>query len=345
MRKTLYKGIRQPRYAYKSREKPREMTAGYTEIEGQVSNVVEIDLQAYGFIGFQECWLSRQGSSQRNLIADIVQGMMWRNIEIAGITTEDDRVAPGMPEDRLGFLRSLVVAAGGRTPYLTQELGEQVLSIEREGKKLYLINAQLVHALDSQGTLVKHLVVGTNRVPNGMPLGQTIDYCNDEGLMHFLMPNSHYPQFVQKLGAQYTHACTGLVGCRASERFPSWYQKLPVIGKHTEANARALETWCDETGRPGVAVSGAHTPLEIGRASITLPRSLIDTTSEQHILQSIKHGIETKQHEVWHGHESLGEWLSWALPLKRFGGNPHRFANEPSSYNLRRETNTFYNYA
>ncbi|MBI2631416.1 hypothetical protein HYW75_00240 [Candidatus Pacearchaeota archaeon] len=89
-----------------------------------------IDLRSFGAIGFQDApnglWLGKQNYlPQSKLLERIIDTCIKNEVDITAITTEDDCVLTGYPEDRFGFLANQIKSL--RNPYYGEKIDENLL--------------------------------------------------------------------------------------------------------------------------------------------------------------------------------------------------------------------------
>ena len=150
------------------------------------------DLHMHGPIGFEPYWLKVQGYKGQNLLKLIADTCFERDIGICAITSESDQIDKnGIIErysihDRLGYLEKEFLSDLDLLPnYSTDKFGLNSIIVEKDNKKLYLISGQTPAIID-KGKRLDHLVIGSNKVPNFMNFKDTLNYCNDNGLLHGL---------------------------------------------------------------------------------------------------------------------------------------------------------------
>jgi len=173
---------------------------------------IKADLRVFGAVGLQDFWLRKHNAlSQRRynspycFFQNLLSECMDKEISICGLTTEDDRVYPGLPEDRFGYLKMEIPKLKRTGLKVDETLGEDVLSFTRNGRPIYIINSQTVHPFE--GLDVKQQVIGTNKIKNGLKIGEIISYCDQNGLIRFPV-NTHSvttssAHFLSDIGTSY----------------------------------------------------------------------------------------------------------------------------------------------
>ena len=134
---------------------------------------IKADLHMHGPIGFQKRWLELQGYNKpgTNLLKLIADTCFERGIDLCAITSEEFEIPKGSVHDRFDYL----VKEARYLPkeYEHDKKADILLSVEKQGRLVYIINGQTVIAYDGKRR-VDHLVVGSNQVPNKRHLGETI---------------------------------------------------------------------------------------------------------------------------------------------------------------------------
>lgn len=228
------------------------------------NNGFRADLRAFGPIGFQKFWCeeAQRQCRQEDLLEKIVMHGIQRGVHIIGINTEDSRVSPGYPEDRYGFLRSQI----GRlrsTGYNVLELGENLMFIsskESSSRCLWIVNTQTVHLLEN-GRMLKHLVVGTNRIKNGLSLPETIAQCNYPNplLPNFLMastPSFNNQEYLEMWKRIDPRTVTGFVAHESTFCWPDEAKYFPLIGavfgKYSKTSLDFAKSYSSRVQKPWI---------------------------------------------------------------------------------------------
>lgn len=207
---------------------------------------------------------------------------------------------------------------------------------KRTGQELMIVNTQTVHPVE-RGTTLKHLVLGANNVPNGMPLQDTINYCYSLNLPNFFMPGGIPFKELESLWTGLKERCTGVLGHQSQYIIPNFLSGLSAIGKYARKTNQFAENFAFRNDMPCLSVSSAHRMQDIGNSFTCMnwEGSLMNFDVER-----IHFTIPQFQKK---GRESFLTWASWILALQRYGGRPNRFIGEKSSYNLPKD-DKFYNY-
>ena len=266
-----------------------------------------MDLHMHGPIGFSSYWLRKQGYSGKNLLKRISDVCFEREIAVCAITSESDYTDEGgvilrnTPHDRLGFLVNQFL---GRMPaeYDVGKLGDNSVCVMKNGKSVFLVNAQTV-IIDDDGRRV-HTVAGSNSVPNGMNYADTVSYCNDSGLLHGM----------QKV-ALGKHGTSDAVEAKIAERsdFVEGHDAQMRFDK--DAN-RLAKDFALEHDKPWIAVSNAHRIEDAGIAYILFDAKLFDASSEEKLFDSLKGAVRGRKFYNFKAYESMRGLLDWSLKFK-----------------------------
>lgn len=332
-----------------------------------MSKLIKADFRAFGAIGFQRLWCEQKQRicRQEQLLTKIIEQCIESDIHVLGINTEDDRVSRGFPEDRFGFLAEQAEIFTSARYRIRQLRDDSMVISHRENGKLLILNTQTAHPYENE-KMLRHLVIGSNKVPNGLSLKDTINYCADRGLPNFLMHGGELSE-EERLNlwnsvvanSLLMNGLTGVIGHEAQYCWPKFLSGMPVIGKYNRGQNERTQQFAKIHRLPCVAVSSSHTLEDIGRASILFRNPIITTIDEIQgteadifdcgetklfeTLQLMFKKISFMNNAIENNYESTSTWLSWALKLRRYGGKPDRFVGEKSSYNLPRDE-TFYNF-
>lgn len=311
-----------------------------------------LDLRVFGAIGFQDAlnglWLGKQGYLPRSgLLQRLVDSALARNVSVIGITTEDDVVHPGSPEDRFGFLMSKEMHLP--ESYTRQRITQNIAAVHIKhpdadvGDTVHLINAETIHApegADWKG--LKLHVVGQNRFSRYAALADQAHYLCDEGLPTFLM-NVGVSDDAERAADKALGYCTGVIGHDANNTFHPLWRFAPKVGRAiakytTDANARAI-LYAHNLEKPWIAVSSAHWMHQIGRAGITCDREeLAFVPDESAILRDLARIITGRNQGYVLGRNANARVLQFGYWLGKYGSAPHRFEGDRlSSYNAPRQ--------
>ena len=148
--------------------------------------MVSADLRSFGTIGFQDFWLARHNIKPENLPKVLADSCFKNNVSITAITSEDDKMVQGMPEDRFGYFRSLLRNLPGN--YAFNELDENLVRIRRDREIVYFLNSETIHAphgTDWNG--LKAHIIGANMLKKDyQKIEDVAMYAQDKGLLSFL---------------------------------------------------------------------------------------------------------------------------------------------------------------
>ena len=306
--------------------------------------MIKADFLAYGPIGFQKMWLAKQGyEPQESLFNRIVEQCFKKELDLCAIVTEDDKIKPGFPEDRFGFLKNL---AAGTRKYSVSEIGNSALKVSNAiGNQVILIDGQVVHAKEN-GKLVKHLVLGSNGIQQGMSLKETVQYCESKGLPQFLMDvyESSENRLSISLFKEAAKRCDGVIGHSSTNcidpGFAEFLKLVPgarKLAKYTSYANERDDVFSVTVNKPTISVSRAHYIESIGNSYTEIPNSyaqaILKSNSNISLLDSIREAIGSwscKQHKEFENPMRLAKY---AAQLHLFGTKPDRFKDEKSSYN------------
>ncbi|MEK6916100.1 MAG: hypothetical protein AABW89_06175 [Nanoarchaeota archaeon] len=303
------------------------MTSSHTP-KAQVDYIYRADLRAFGAIGFQDVWLKRQGLESGDISQAILMRTFLRGIDVIGLTSEDDKMISGSPEDRFGFVKKGLESLSDSF----DEPERGVLRIRKGGKSIYIINCQTMHDPNWQG--LKLHVIGGNCLPQRDRLNDAVNYANDKGYMTFLMNVDESNGDNLNLVESVVFNCTGVIGHDANNVFPDWMRSIPVFGKRFKGKARSRnlpeESWIETLGKPSIAVSSAHWIQEIGSAGIQYA-----SVPEEHFsLRALELKIEGKRFRADRGYNSPLRVLQTGYLLNKYGTDQGRFkGDKSSSYN------------
>lgn len=291
------------------------------------------DLRVFGAIGFQNLWLRRQKYEQgeKSLIERLTDRAIDKGVDVIGLTSEDDKMLPGYPEDRFGYVKDRIPLG-----YDAKETEKGVLRIEKKGNigVLCIVNSETRHPNSELGQDWKGLklhVVGGNLLPKHLDLEDAIKDANDRGYMTFLMGVSNFE--AQDLADKFIDECTGSIGHDANNTFRLWMTKIPKIGNvlapYSRAKNESAIDYTTEREKPAIAVSSAHWMHEIGNAGIKLEIP----EGQEFRLVSLKDAITKGQFYLKEGHNNPLDVLRFGYLLRKHGSAPDRFAGTESSYN------------
>ena len=231
-------------------------------------DTIKADLHMHGPIGFQQYWLRAQGYAGKNLLQLIADQAFKRDIDISAITSQREEIPMGSVDDRLNILKNYEAPLLPKE-YKVEQLGDNILVVEKGKKKVYLLNGQTVMPREN-GKIYDLLILGTNKVPSNMSFGDTIKYGKDRGLIQ--IAEHPYVETHRGMGKEllekHIEDFDAIEGHNSQARFSAWIKKLPKIGAMfsragREFNEKAKET-AREYNKPYIATSDAHRIEDLG---------------------------------------------------------------------------------
>jgi hypothetical protein len=315
---------------------------------GQRSKSVEIyqpykaDLRVFGAIGFQDAnnglWLGVQGyAPQESLLDRIVDASIKSKTDVIGLTSMDDVMYEGSPEDRFGFFKKLFLGNPGKG-YSMDEIEQGLIIVERDNNGdtrdpgiVYIVNAETLYHHNWKG-LQLH-VVGGNFVKERSEIEDSAREAIDNGHMVFLRGISYANLSVAD---RVIEECTGAITHDANNVVPGIFTKIPKIGSLLAGASRSrnveAQRYLDSLSveAPGIAVSSAHWMDEIGRAAIKFHIPLGSDVTMSRLIDS----VENCEFENICGYNNPFRVLKTKRLLGEHEGNQDRFKGDPlSSYN------------
>lgn len=307
-------------------------------------NKTLIDLRSFGAIGFQDApnglWLGKQNYRPQNLLLEkIIDSCIENEVNIMAITTEDDSIRANFPEDRFGFLAEQIKTLN--SPYRGEKIDNILMLLEKDQKKVYLINAETIHPAigDNWGGL-KVQVIGRSMIPKNQSLPKLLEYCQKESLPTLLC-NSGQSQISLAFAETYFDKTAAIITHDANNIFPKGVEHLPIIGKNlrkfSRSSNRGAKKLFNRLGSKNyiseVAVSSSHYLHQIGKAGIYVDTKLLDFTSGKTILYSLNAVLASQIFQNKRGYNSTFDVLKFGFLLSKYGSDPDRFKGAQSSYN------------
>lgn len=300
------------------------------------------DLRVFGAIGFQDAnnglWLGRQGySPQESLLNRLVSASIKSKTDVIGVTSMDDVMSAGSPEDRFGFIKKLFLRNPGKG-YSMDELEEGLIIVERDNDgdtrdpgRVYIVNAETLYHPNWKG-LQLH-VVGGNFVRKRSEIEDSVMESVDHGHMVFLRGISYQNLSVAD---KVIGECTGVIVHDANNIVPKIFTKIPKIGPMLERASRSrneeAQRYLDSLSveAPGIAVSSAHWMNEIGRAAI----NFLVPIGRDVTMSGLISAVEGCNFKNVRGYNNPLRTLNTKRLLEDNGKDPNRFEGDPlSSYN------------
>ncbi len=277
--------------------------------------MIRADLHNYLLIGFQPTWRRLQGYEGRNLAELMFKAARLRDIGLTAITSEEHEIPKGSVHDRFGHL----VDDARRLPpeYQHDKLGENALVMEKDGDRLIAVNGQTV-IVQHEGKRYDHLVIGSNQVPNGMSFPDTLQYCNDNGLLHgveHLALKEHFG-VGEKLAEKYLQQYDFVEGHNAQMRWSDKIAWMPKIGiANRGVNARA-KMFAMRNRKPAIATSDAHQPYDVGLGYILFDDGQFNLQNGN-VVNPLRQIIKEHDFQTHEEYPSRRDWLRWVLTFQR----------------------------
>lgn len=283
---------------------------------------IRFDGHMHGPIGLQKYWLEAQEYAGKNPLQLIADEAFLKNINISAVTSQKEEIPRLSVDDRLGILIK------HELPLLPKEykagtLGgkDNILVVEKENKKVYLVNGQTVMT-EENGKKYDLLVVGSNEVPNGRTFEDTLKYGQDRGLI--LIAEHPYVEthrgMGKKLLEKYIGEFDAIEGFNSQAIFPNWMTKLPKVGAMFSRAGKKLNQKAKESARyfhqPYIATSDAHRIEDLGISYISWIGEL-DNSSEDKFLTELKDKIGSGNFKTTENDESMIDWFRWISIFKK----------------------------
>ncbi|MBU0760229.1 MAG: hypothetical protein KJ858_00895 [Nanoarchaeota archaeon] len=289
---------------------------------------IKADLHMHGPIGFEPYWLRVQGYEGKNLLQLIADRCFKAKLGICAITSESDQtdddnaILRNSPNDRLGFLVENYLDSLPREYEVDDKFGTNSLVVAKGNKAVHLINGQTV-IVRELGKRYDHLVIGSNSVPNSMNIADTVQYCNDHGLLHGLEHpalQSHFGLGFYK-AMQVVDQCDFVEGHNAQLRWLRAFSKLPKVGKKIAPYTRTSNDLAKEFARKNkkhyLANSDAHRIESAGIASNEFNEGELDFSSESRLFKTLRSSIIEGNFTTNEGYESICGWINWVWKFQR----------------------------
>lgn len=309
-------------------------TKAYADICTLGLSTTFADLRAFGLIGFQDApnglWLGRHGLSKKDVAPEIVMAAFRNKVDLVGLTSEDDKMYRGSPEDRFGYFREKALETLPKR-LIPTVFDRNLVRIYDEvlERNLLFLNAETVHAPKGMNWGFKVHVVGTNmlekRLTNPADLiyhakhdhGNPLVFLKDLTLDSKTL-TGRYPDLLSMVDGFITHDATSF--------------------KFRTKNAQKILSEYGDIKE--IAVSSAHWPHELGRAGIGISREHVDAdkvTGTEDVLKGLRGALTSSEHYTLiqeYNHPLRVAYLG-AL-MKMYGGRDDRFKGDvESSYNVK----------
>lgn len=175
---------------------------------------------------------------------------------------------------------------------------------------------------EEDGRKIDLLVVGANSVPNSLPLKDTLDYVDANGLI--AIAEHPYLEAHRGMGERLLETHIGrfaaIEGFNSQVILPEWMTKVPLVGSKLsagskEANTRAImASW--KFKKPYVATSDAHRFEDAGLSHIQYEEDL-DTTSEEAFLRQLGNRVRSGAFKTVENYAGVRDWFVWTRIFRR----------------------------
>jgi hypothetical protein len=285
---------------------------------------LRIDLTAHGPIGFQPYWLRIQGYGGRNLLEQFADACIRGGIDICAVVSQAENMSEPY-QDRFDMLVQSMKSISPR--YHVEKPSPNLLVVDVPGQgpdsPVYLVNAQSVVVQEADGTKLSHLVVGTNKIPNLLPLEETIARCEAENCIQIAEhpfkrgnPSGIGRDLFMKHKGTYD-----AIDLDPQLAFYTWMGSLPSIGPTLADYTRGINDKARElaldTRKPLIAGSNAHRFEDIGLSYIIVPRSQLHLASGEELVQSLRKAIRHRHFNHYLHYESLPGLIGWTRQFKK----------------------------
>lgn len=270
---------------------------------------MKADLHYHGPLGFQPYWLKVQGYEGKNLLEEIADVCFEKELDICAITSEEKEIPRNSIHDRLNYLTNFISSLPKE--YKADKLGKNAMAVEKQRKKIYLLNSQTVLIFE-KGKRIEHLVVGNNEVPNFMPLKDALKFGKDYGLIQVV---EHplcevHGGMGKKLMKNHIEDYDAIEG-HNSQLVWGWpFSWLPVFGSFAKNLNGRTQKVAEECKKPWIATSDAHQIEDAGLSYIKFEKE-IDTSSDETIIKGLREIIISNDFENVCNYESYSSWINW----------------------------------
>ena len=263
------------------------------------ANMCRADLHMHGLIGFQDYWRERQGYANKNVLEELFNECHKKKITVCAVTSQEKDIPRCSVHDRLGWLREHEAPRLPRE-YQTDILGENILVVSNTNHTTYFINGQTVNVVEGSHRY-DHLIIGTNQVPNGRTLKDTIAYGKEHGLIQI----AEHPCLRKHYGIGHRKLLENLADFDAIEGFNAqayFWRSANAKAKYLAHRYRA----------PWIATSDAHNIQDLGVSHIQFPR-FPDVKSESIFFASLKEMLRQNQFRRHETYSSLSRFCAWTF--------------------------------
>lgn len=253
----------------------------------------KIDLHSHGMIGFHQPWLGLQLHREENLLQNYADACFRKYLDVSAVTSESDQVdSQGVilrntPHSRLEFLSKQI----NNLPknYHAEIMGDNIIVVQKGKQITYLVAGQTVIVKDN-GVRYDHLVFGSDKVPNFMNFKDTVQFCNDHGLVHGLehmFAESHFG-LGKDLAESIVDKVDFVEGHNQQLTIPAQLANFPILGKFNRSYNKHAKEFAKAHNKPYIATSDSHRFGSIGHSYTIFPESQIDLSKPYSIQTSVK---------------------------------------------------------
>lgn len=281
---------------------------------------IKADLHMHGPIEFQPYWLRVQGYAGKNLLQLLTDKCISRGIGICAVTSQADEITPRSVHDRFWCLKeqeALLLDAN----YKHDSIGENIFVVEKMNERVYFVNGQTVMPIED-GKKFDILVVGSNKIPNGMPIKDTLNYGEDNGLIRI----AEHP-FVEthrgmgeKLLEKYVDDFDAIEGHNSQMIFRYFTTKVPFFGKSFSHFGRELnfeaKVFALGHDKASVATSDAHRIQDAGLSYIEWQGKICDSNEEK-FMKDLRNRIASGGFYTMERYESFLSWINWVIKFQK----------------------------
>ena len=279
----------------------------------------------HGPIGFQQYWLRTQGYGGKNLLQLIADKCFNTDLDICAITSDEDEIPRGSIHDRFGWLKENCTKDLERKGYEIDTLGENVLIVASNEKRVDLVNGQTVRARYRERQ-VDHLVIGSNRVPIGEDFKETLKWIRGETNT---ISAVRYPEAQRLISVPEHGLCTGhggigptlleecatdydaIEGHNQQLIFDGVIAKLPPFSSYARKLNYDAQKLAERLGKYWIATSDAHRIGSAGRSYIWFNHDLLDRSSGDGFVESLRNVIILNQFDKHCEYEPFARWANW----------------------------------
>lgn len=269
---------------------------------------MRLDLNHYGLIGFQKEWRSLQGETGKNLLERFVDDCINSGVDGCAVTSEEYKIPRGSVHDRFGILKKIALHQPTNLSFHKDELGPEYISyqvsdnhlvIEKNTKKIYLLNSQVARVRE-RDEKIAILIVGDNNFQDQQSFSDSIEYLSRNDVVVIPKKLTQHGS----LPAHHSKATDVLL------KYGKFYDA--VIGYNAQQNRPLNEKFKEFSlmlQKPYVAISGKHSFSGCGTC-IDINDPFISNDSKRFI-GSLKSAISHGQFKPVEKQESLFSSLMW----------------------------------